>query len=126
MFAELLAPCRDGWADEMMKESVCIIPGEESEDDEFGAEEPLLADASFVHDLGNGGLAQDSVWLSLDHIRTGNEMEACATPPVEFDVQIPETVSAGSEFEVLGPHGKIEVTAPSNCEPGSWGGCCTD
>lgn len=81
---------------------------------------PLVKDDSYIMYLGSDWYTVQAERISgpLTGPNGKFELEAVATPPVEFSIMVPEDHQEGKTLRVSGPHGPIEVTPPPGSQPG--------
>jgi len=103
-------PCSEIYTKESWdsKEVVNVVDVRETTDEL----ENLLPAANYVHELTPGQDTVDSEWLSDFGGLESKHSLAMATPPIEFDVMVPDHVMPGERFMVQGPNGQIPLVAP--------------
>lgn len=95
-------------------------PDCDDEEDELLARKPLLDTDSYVTDLGDvPGVVAAFPLDKAPAFGAGGHLEALATPPLAFRTILPEDHVAGQSIKVTGPLGTVQVTPPSDVQPGT-------
>jgi len=116
MLTSIFSPCACVRDDEFSRELIDVVDVRSSEESES-----LLGQANYITELANHHATVDSEWVrGTGPEDLGAYLLALATPPVEFDVVVPDNVAPGETFYVRGPHGKISVVAPQDRRARLW------